>query len=384
MTKPLDRPDDLMYGNYRPDDLMYGYFPIVKHTRTPDGLLVEGRAAGPGLDLDGQGFNADYLKTAVPDWFRWGNVREQHQQIAAGVGKELVDNGDGSFTVKALIVDPVTVKKVETGILKGFSPGVKNGRIRKSALYPNGEIYAGEMIELSLVDRPSHPDNIISICKSAGGTFQPVDSDGNLIETEGTPVQYEWLSETLHKSASATLADVYAGEFKDADEETARTAVIELCDLGIAELMMLKSAVAAGKPGSLAGAAGAVDGLTAFIGDGDEGGYPGMIEDFEALNKSATTSGDADDTVVANLVKAAVAEATEGLRAQNEALSKRVAEVEAMPVPGGPMLVAPPYAPTLNKSASAGGIDYAAEAQRPGMDPRLSAIYAEMGKEGAH
>lgn len=358
------------------DDLTYGYFPIVKMDKTPDGLMVYGRAAGPGLDLDGQGFSAEYLKTAVPDWFKWANVREQHQQIASGVGKELIDNGDGSFMVKALVVDPVTIKKVETGVLKGFSPGIRGGRIRKSAKYPNGEIYAGQMIELSLVDRPSDPSNAITICKSAGGALLlPTDADGNELSFEGgTPVM--WLTEDLHKSASATALAVLDGEYDEADAEDTAAAVHELSDLLIAEGFMLKSADLAGGQYDATNLVNCLAALEALTEVGD--GYEGMENDIADLRKSANIDSNTED-----LVKAAVADVTKAYDAKLEALVQEVQTLRATPVGGGAPVVLPPqHAPKqINKSAGT-GIDYAKSASLTS-DPAYAAVLKQLAEKGA-
>jgi hypothetical protein len=50
--------------------------------------MVYGKATGPDLDLDQQICDSEWLKTAMPRWAQWGNVREQHGPIAAGVGLE--------------------------------------------------------------------------------------------------------------------------------------------------------------------------------------------------------------------------------------------------------------------------------------------------------
>lgn len=364
----------------RLDDLTYGYFPITKMDKTPDGLMVYGRAAGPGLDLDGQGFNAEYLKTAVPDWFKWANVREQHQQIASGVGKELIDNGDGTFFVKALVVDPVTIKKVETGVLKGFSPGIRGGRIRKSAKYPNGEIYAGQMIELSLVDRPADPSNSITICKSAGGTlFLPTDADGNELSIETGSTKVMWLTEDLHKSASATAVAVLDGEYEGAEAEDLQVAAHELADLMIAEGFMLKSAdLTAGQydATNLVNCLAALEALT------ETGDYPGdLANDVADLRKSATI----DSETVTDLVKAATADLTKAYDAKLEALVGEIERLKATPVGGGAPVVLPPalHGHQLQKAATATGIDYIAKAASvQGEDPQLAATYRQLAERG--
>lgn len=150
---------------------------IVKFERTEDGdLVVYGKAAGPELDIANQRCSSDWLKQAMPAWMEYGNIRQQHQLVAAGVGQELTEDGD-SWMLKALIVDEDTKTKVEKRILKGFSVGIKNGRIMKTAEAPAGLIVGGDIIEISVVDRPANPTCGMSLFKSASmaADLQPVE-----------------------------------------------------------------------------------------------------------------------------------------------------------------------------------------------------------------
>lgn len=160
--------------------LQYGYFGhITKFEKTEDGtLMVYGKAAGADLDLDGQRCDPVWLKSAMPSWHEWGNVREQHANIAAGVGVELTEGDEpGDWFLKAEIVDAGTIRKVEKRVLKGFSVGIVNGRVIKSRLAPNGVIDDGTIAEISLVDRPCNPQATLAIAKSFGGaTLRPVDA----------------------------------------------------------------------------------------------------------------------------------------------------------------------------------------------------------------
>ncbi len=154
---------------------------IVKTSTTEDGdLLVYGKATGPDLDLDEQRCDPDWLKSAMPGWAEWGNVREQHSSIAAGVGVETVQDGDDWY-VKSLVVDSGTRAKVEKKVLKGYSIGIKGARVVKDASAPGGRIVGGEIVEISLVDRPCNPTATMAIAKSADGTLAPVDVAGELV-----------------------------------------------------------------------------------------------------------------------------------------------------------------------------------------------------------
>lgn len=154
---------------------------ILKADPTPDGhLLVYGKATGPDLDLDEQRCDPDWLRKAMPRWAEWGNVREQHTAIAAGVGVETSQAGDDWF-LKSLVVDTGSKDKVQTGVLKGYSIGIKGARVVKDATAPGGRIVGGEIVEISLVDRPCNPTATMAIAKSADGSFAPVDQAGELL-----------------------------------------------------------------------------------------------------------------------------------------------------------------------------------------------------------
>lgn len=171
------------------DQVQYGYFGhIAKYEKTEDGtLMVYGKAAGPDIDLDEQICDPTWLKTAMPNWSKWGNVREQHANIAAGVGVELTQDGDDWY-LKAEIVDPATIRKVEKRVLKGFSVGIVNGMVRRDAKARGGRITDGTIAEISLVDRPANPTATLSIAKSAGGAaLEPVEAD----EVSDMPEQIE-------------------------------------------------------------------------------------------------------------------------------------------------------------------------------------------------
>jgi hypothetical protein len=152
---------------------------ITKSEEQEDGtLLVFGKATGPDLDLDEQICDPTWLKSAMPAWMEWGNVREQHSSIAAGVGLELEEVGEDWY-VKSHIVDPGTVAKVKAGVLKGYSVGIKNAGVVKDVRARGGLINRGDIVELSLVDRPCNPTARMSIAKSAG-----LAQDGDSIEVE--------------------------------------------------------------------------------------------------------------------------------------------------------------------------------------------------------
>jgi hypothetical protein len=151
-------------------DFTYSYATIVKYDRNDDGtLMVYGKATDDSIDIDQQICDPTWLDTAMPEWFKsGGNIREQHSAIAAGVAKEYEKKADGHY-ITALVVDPISVKKVDTGVLKGFSIGIKSPRVVRDTKAANGRIIDGHIVEISLVDRPANPNCQLVLAKSVEG-----------------------------------------------------------------------------------------------------------------------------------------------------------------------------------------------------------------------
>jgi hypothetical protein len=91
---------------------------------------------------------------------------------------------DGAHFLTAKIVDPVAVKKVEHGVLRGFSVGIKSPQIQMGkADAPNGLVTGGEVIEVSVVDRPANPGCLFELAKAdAAGDLAAVE-DAQVVET---------------------------------------------------------------------------------------------------------------------------------------------------------------------------------------------------------
>lgn len=173
----------------------YTWAPITKSVKQDDGtIIVYGPASDAGIDRDGQRMNQAWLDKAMPMWkAEGGNIREQHDpKRAVGVAVGLTKDGDsGAWMLAAHIVDPVAVKKVEAGVLKGYSIGIKEPKIQLGkADAPNGEVVGGYIIETSLADRPANPRMLFTMAKAdgAGGELEAVDNP-TLVESpdEGDP-----------------------------------------------------------------------------------------------------------------------------------------------------------------------------------------------------
>lgn len=150
-------------------DFATSYAAIIKQEKQEDGsLMVYGKATDDAIDIDNQICDAAWLNKAMPDWFKsGGNIREQHSNIAAGVAKELNSKSDGHY-ITAHVVDASSVKKVEAGVLKGFSIGIRAPRIVRDEKAANGRIIDGTIVEVSLVDRPANPNAKLMLAKSNG------------------------------------------------------------------------------------------------------------------------------------------------------------------------------------------------------------------------
>lgn len=149
----MDELDTVLYGDIvKVDD--------EKHT-------VEGYISADGIDIGGQIVDQGWLRKTLPAWVAdWGNVREMHGLSAVGTVNEYSDLGDKPW-VSAQIVDDAAWKKVKAGVYKGFSVGIKNAVVVRDEKAPRGRIVGGDMFELSLVDRPAHPDARITLFKVA-------------------------------------------------------------------------------------------------------------------------------------------------------------------------------------------------------------------------
>jgi hypothetical protein len=154
----------------------------------------------------------------MPEWFKsGGNIREQHSSIAAGVAKEYEAKADGHY-ITTLVVDPVSVKKVETGVLKGFSIGIKSPRVVRDQKAANGRIIDGTIVEVSLVDRPANPNAKLIMAKS-------VDGESSLVQVEEL-VMYPVSAKDLVDKAKAIQPSTV--KFDQAAYDTARRALAQL------------------------------------------------------------------------------------------------------------------------------------------------------------
>jgi len=165
-------------------DYATSYAAIVKYDKNDDGtLMVFGKATDDTLDLDSQICDPKWLDEAMPQWFKsGGNIREMHGPSAAGVAKEYEAKSDGHY-IGVHVVDPLAAKKVETGVYQGFSVGIKAPRVIRDAKAVNGRIVGGQIIEVSLVDRPANPSAKLILAKA-------VEGESSLVQVEEVIEKY--------------------------------------------------------------------------------------------------------------------------------------------------------------------------------------------------
>lgn len=140
------------------------YGEIAKTEELDDGTLkVWGYASSATEDSDGETITADAMKAALPDYMKFGAVREMHQPKAAGTAIEAEVQDDGMTKFCAHVVDSEAVKKVKTGVYKGFSIG---GKVTKRDDLNKTVITGLKLVEVSLVDRPANPEAVITMYKA--------------------------------------------------------------------------------------------------------------------------------------------------------------------------------------------------------------------------
>ena len=203
------------------------YADILKFDDNGDGTLtVYGKATDDALDIDQQICDPVWLDKAMPDWFRsGGNIREQHSNIAAGVAKEYEAKADGHY-ISALVVDPVSVKKVQNRVLRGFSIGIKSPRVVMDKKAANGRIIDGQIVEVSLVDRPANPNCQLVLAKSINGA-KSLTKVEELVENTETTEEKQVVEESMPMNGEAKsipsqeeMMTRYAGAKQALDEVT--------------------------------------------------------------------------------------------------------------------------------------------------------------------
>lgn len=149
----------------------HSYADIIKAEKQEDGsVMIYGRPTKEELDVDHQIADKEWAKKALPEWYKWANIREMHRDSAVGVGQKLeFDEKDDPF-IQARITDPQAAQKVLDGVYKGLSIGIKDPVIQRDKDAPNGRIVGGEIVEISVVDRPAVSSAKFALMKMVGAS----------------------------------------------------------------------------------------------------------------------------------------------------------------------------------------------------------------------
>jgi hypothetical protein len=148
------------------------YASLTRVEERDDGTLyVEGVASTEDRDTQpgnlkryGKGLliTADAMRGAIPEFMRWGNVREMHEPIAAGRAVKCEVRDDKRTYLAAHVVDENSVKKVKAGVLQGFSIGAT---ITQRNADDETVIEGIDLNEISLVDRPAIPECVLTLVR---------------------------------------------------------------------------------------------------------------------------------------------------------------------------------------------------------------------------
>ena len=257
---------------------IFGSF--TKITKADDGtLVVEGIASSETKDAQGEVVKADAMRAALPDYMKFANVREMHQAIAAGKALAVSVDESGITHLTAHVVDAGSVKKVETGVLQGFSIGgtvAPGGRNKDDPKV----IEAIKLTEISLVDRPANPDALITLVKLDAEPEKPLRKGMYSISCAAELLsQLAYLQSDAVWEANAegdssplpgklkALATEFAAVLREMVGEETAELVAQLQDVANVTVTMAE------KPGAVAKANVTVEGLDAaavkgFVADG--------------------------------------------------------------------------------------------------------------------
>ena len=120
--------------------------------------MVYGYASTEALDSQGEIVLKDAITEALPEYMKFGNIREMHQPSAVGKAQEATIDEKGLF-IGVKVVDDTAWQKVKEGVYNGFSIG---GKIITKI---SDTITKLRLTEISLVDRPANPEAIFAFYK---------------------------------------------------------------------------------------------------------------------------------------------------------------------------------------------------------------------------
>ena len=303
------------------------YAEIAKMEAQDDGTVkVWGYASSEAVDSDGEVIAAEAMKAAIPDYMKFGAVREMHGSNAAGTAIEINVEDDGRTFFGAHIVDPVAVTKVKTGVYKGFSIG---GSITARDELNKSQITGLKLTEISLVDRPANPDAVFTCFKAdkpKDEDKEPKAEDKDDKDGDKKDEAEKSASVNLSESEIAILKAVLAKAEKPKDEPVAKSMwqVKSLADVLASLRWLIEDAI--------------YDDVDAAVIAQIKESAASLAESLKALTVSeadklvdglAAKADKSDDLAKAESVDE-LAKAQDALKKSNDALAKAQAEIESL------------------------------------------------------
>lgn len=273
------------------------YAEIAKMEAQDDGTVkVWGYASSEAVDSDGEIIAAEAMKAAIPDYMKFGAVREMHGSNAAGTAIEINVEDDGRTFFGAHIVDPVAVTKVKTGVYKGFSIG---GSVTARDELNKSQITGLKLTEISLVDRPANPDAVFT-CFKADKPKDEEEADKDDKPSDKSAEDEDDKPKDGDKEPEAE--DKEDDKKNDKEDEAEKSASVNLSE---SEIAILKAVLAKAEKQEAAPKAD------------------------EPVDESVSKSDKSDDLAKAEMADA-LAKAQDALKKSNEALAKAQAEIESL------------------------------------------------------
>lgn len=271
------------------------YAEIAKMEAQDDGTVkVWGYASSEAVDSDGEIIAAEAMKAAIPDYMKFGAVREMHGSNAAGTAIEINVEDDGRTFFGAHIVDPVAVTKVKTGVYKGFSIG---GSVTARDELNKSQITGLKLTEISLVDRPANPDAVFT-CYKADKPKDEEEADKDDKPSDKSAEEEGDKPKDGDKKPEAEEKD----DKDDKEDETEKSASVDLSE---SEIAILKAVLAKAEK------------------------QEAVTKADEPIDESVSKSDKSDDLAKAEMADA-LEKAQDALKKSNDALAKAQAEIESL------------------------------------------------------
>lgn len=276
------------------------YAEIAKMEAQDDGTVkVWGYASSEAVDSDGEVITAQAMKAAIPDYMKFGAVREMHGSNAAGTAIEINVEDDGRTFFGAHIVDPVAVTKVKKGVYKGFSIG---GGVTSRDELNKSQITGLKLTEISLVDRPANPDAVFTCFKADKPKADEEAADKDDEPTEKTD---ETPADDAEKADGDKADEKVADKEDDEDDKKDEAEKSASVNLSESEIAILKAVLAKAEK------------------------QEAEVKADEPVDESVGKSDKPDDLAKAEMADA-LAKAQDALKKSNDALAKAQAEIERL------------------------------------------------------